>query len=162
MKYNKIIEMKAQELRIGNLVFAPWINKVVEVEEISYMDNSLIYKKELGEYALNDLAIDKYEPIPLTEQWLLKFGFVYSTKPVPDDVNPFKGLNFGHDFYQLGNIEFQSHYISYTDKTIAIWASDNYTIKYVHQLQNLIFALTGEELTPSSDTLNTPIKQGEK
>jgi hypothetical protein len=68
------------------------------------------------------------EPIPLTEEWLLKFGFI---------PNPYQ------DRYEKGIIKFEC------DKTLGetiLWIELAPHIKYVHQLQNLYFALTEEEL----------------
>lgn len=54
--------MKASELRIGNLIY-----------EKRPLD--LDYRITDVRYIANDLAIEFIEPIPLTEEWLLKFGF---------------------------------------------------------------------------------------
>jgi hypothetical protein len=71
------------------------------------------------------------EPIQLTEEWLLKFG---GRKTIVEDypiyfVNPF-------------DIEFYKN-----ESVVLISGNTEVKIKYVHQLQNLYFALTGEELT---------------
>lgn len=65
------------------------------------------------------------EPIPLTEEWLLKFGF----EPLGSSRFDFKIFTY---YLYDGSFYNQSSRLS--------------TIKYVHQLQNLYFALTGEEL----------------
>lgn len=79
--------------------------------------------------------ITKYQyldPIPINGEWLLKFGFTQSPA--------FKSLYFVGTFLNitLGDkimFEINDHIIS--------------EIKYIHELQNLYFALTGEELTLS-------------
>ena len=68
----------------------------------------------------------KFEAIPLTEEWLLKFGFTFS-----DMIYSFDGFEI-LDLKQ--GLEFYNH--DYPIK-----------IKYVHQLQNLYYALTQTELT---------------
>ena len=115
--YNKMI---ASELRIGN--FVKRIGIVVTCDFMS---------------AANCYSFPKlYQPIPLTEEWLLKFGF----KKV-------KGWGT-YEFYSLhtGYLEFQFDKdglgISIENQNLMLSH-----IKYVHQLQNLYFALTGEELT---------------
>lgn len=113
--------MKANELRIGNLVKIG--GEISQLELCDFVD---IYEHK---------TIWQYEPIELTEEWLLRFGFVAN--------------NY--------NYEFELHPLTldceYTDKGEWITLYENTVlqseIKYVHQLQNLYFALTGEELTLS-------------
>jgi len=99
--------MKAAELRIGNWVDIESIDVQVECLPIDY-DYSVL------------------EPIPLTEEWLIKFGFD------------------GQD-YNLFTIELSRNQFMILKDEWLIVISNN--CKYVHQLQNLYFALTGEELT---------------
>ncbi len=102
--------MKASELRIGNLV--NYCNK------ISVLNAELFL--QLLKYTT------PFEPIPLTEEWLLKFGFEHLGS------SRFDFKRFTYYLYD-GSFYNQSSRLS--------------TIKYVHQLQNLYFALTNEELT---------------
>jgi hypothetical protein len=121
--------MKAEELRLGNLVsnMNPRHNDSILIIE-SIGDNhevNVFYRK----YLLSEL-----EPIPLTEEWLLKFGFKW------------KGLIAKGRYLTLFTpcgkaLVFKDNYFIFSGVTIEI------QIKYVHQLQNLYFALTGEELT---------------
>lgn len=75
------------------------------------------------------------EPIELTEEWLIKFGFKKS------------GIGYGKG---LLNIYMKNAVITYPNGRVFYnsWAIMEYQIKYVHQLQNLYFALTCEELYP--------------
>lgn len=59
--------MKANELRIGNCVKTQ-IHGVGIVEAIS--ENKILYSRNY-----DSLDIEYFEPIPLTEKWLLDFGF---------------------------------------------------------------------------------------
>jgi len=73
----------------------------------------------------------EFKPIALTEEWLVKFGFT-------------KG---GDRCYRIHTIRI---FIN-INKTIFAYAFEGaVNIKFVHQLQNLFFALTGEELTIKS------------
>lgn len=105
--------MKANELRINNLVF-----------ERMFPSNELrILKIIFG------LQIDNpshFEPIQLTNELLFKSGFVKknSTWLVKGNF----AVNISFDVEWGGN-----------------WLGVR--LKYVHQLQNLYFALTGNELT---------------
>lgn len=115
--------MKATELRIGNWVDQP--NK--GVTKVTSILNDLQIKTETG-------YVDKYcRPIPLTEEWLVKFGFEYSHR-----------LG-SRSFYNIVNLYIEisvpNSSVYYTSKQELICY-----IEYVHQLQNLYFALTGEEL----------------
>jgi len=115
--------MKATELRVNNLI---------KIEDEIYRVQSIYITGELGVMRFGVFyyrTIDHSKPIPLTEEWLIKFGFVYA-----------------EGYYVLGDINFsmdrnKKWYLSIDGR----WYGDK--IEYVHQLQNLIFALTGEELT---------------
>ena len=114
--------MKANELRIGNYVYFHG-----DVEEINMVDGFGVIGRE--EQPL--CSIDEFEPIPLTEEWLLRFGF-----------EKIRGLHLCKG-YSLNSGE----YLVYIDdRGVYLKTNKNIFIKYVHQLQNLYFALTGEEL----------------
>ena len=123
--------MKANELRIGNLIY----------QFANFTGESAGYYSAF-EVTINVLrAIEDgangFEPIPLAEKWLAKFGFIENILCWNyDKFTIAKGLedSFALTGYCLGNV-FPKE------------------IKYVHQLQNLYFALTGEELT-LKDNLN--------
>ena len=72
-----------------------------------------------------------FRPIPLTEEWLIKFGFVRVGMLTMrlDKFTCYCEEDYTDNFC-LGDIELF-----------------DVVPKYVHQLQNLYFALTGEELT---------------
>lgn len=131
--------MKAEELRIGNLVsnMNPRHNdSILTIESIG--DNhevNVFYRK----YLLSEL-----EPIPLTEEWLLKFGYC---KKIGARVG--YGYDCGHGIMRV--IQYNAtlyQYRTWSNIDRLNGFSWNKTrIDYVHQLQNLYFALTGEELT---------------
>lgn len=118
--------MKKQELRIGNYLELPMRDeKVVIVDEVS-KDGFIICDVTSNEWPIRD-----YRPIPLTEQWLKEFGFeIYK-----DDSS-----------YTATLVDFKI-WKGQFDK-LHIWQYPFYhtDILYVHQLQNLYFALTGNEL----------------
>lgn len=80
------------------------------------------------------LFIEDIKPIPLTEEWLLKFGF-FTTKTgkLIDATLP----NFRFSLHKSGN--YDGFLFCEKDNVIT-------NIDYVHQIQNLYFALTNEEL----------------
>lgn len=129
--------MKTSELRIGNLLeFSNGIqpSKIVMVGR-RFFSSASIEKED------NDFEITPhYRPILLTDEWLLKAGFE------KDDTGVDIYDQDYHEWYQkelpIIGIICQSSDKSYLfDEN-----TDTLRIKYVHQLQNLIFALTGEEL----------------
>ena len=111
--------MEAKDLRIGNLVRIAGGDYEVEVLNVT---NS-IFLSSMGAQDIKDV-----KPIPITEEWLLKFGFV------KEDDN-----------YELKQVRINLN--NQTTKIGAGWIGiDINHCKHVHQLQNLYFALTGEEL----------------
>lgn len=130
--------LRANELRIGNFVFDDY-SGVMEVASISDDYVSLRKNKRLpmGRYDNNNI-----EPIPLTEEWLVRFGFNCKYKSV-------------HNHWSLGSFGIEQA-SDVDDDGGSIPQLEEFTygftyypeIKYVHQLQNLYFALTGEELNP--------------
>jgi len=67
---------------------------------------------------------------------LIKFGF---NKGLISIANT--------SFWKLNDIEIFHHLDEYIYKTDMLIITDGIKTKYVHQLQNLYFTLTGEELT---------------
>jgi hypothetical protein len=104
--------MKASELRIGN-----------------YIQNSHGTISNVGIVMLGGQY--DYHPIPLTEEWLLKFGF----EQISDRVY-IKNYHYGYEF-GITNI-----FVIKNDNCFMRYKH----IQYVHELQNLYFALTNEEL----------------
>jgi len=129
--------MKASELRIGN--FLKWedethdIIKVIGINESKTTNDFLITYKELLSETKGQVYSFEFIPIPLTEDWLLKFGFEKRDGEIPENIDfVFKG------FW----IEQQSD----VDDFICLNTEPFVSVEYVHQLQNLYYALTGEEL----------------
>lgn len=113
--------MKASELRIGN--FYNQFGNITEVDWSTLKD-------------LKDAPIDQLwcKPIPLTEEWLLKFGFKSHLDTIWIHWSKESGL------FQISTRLPQGSYGLWINGTMGCF-------EYVHQLQNLFFALTGEELT---------------
>ncbi|MDR4892255.1 MULTISPECIES: hypothetical protein [unclassified Chryseobacterium] len=123
--------MKPQELRVGNLVYVPGLfepSALVEPVEFIYSNGEIGTKS-------TEAHASYYRPIELNEDWILKFGF---EKTTPDG---WMCLNICNDwtflYWHKGVLELSVNRHSVVLKHI----------ESVHELQNLIFALTGEELT---------------
>lgn len=114
--------MEAKELRIGNLIIYRIKDDLDERKdwfEISKIDASDLDVLQAG------LDYD-YQPIPLTEEWLLKFGYWKLDH---------KDAHFvikGHTIWKCNNL--------------FMCEKNGIIIKSVHQLQNLYFALINNEL----------------
>lgn len=145
--------MTANELRIGNLVDLG--NRIAKVIEIGHLACVVVDLEETQD-TLEDY--ERTKPLPLTEEWLLKFGFVEKNigNKLPESWYELKYLSNEHEpmitswVSILINIETWSCVIcdEYPDE---IGANTKTKIEYVHHLQNLYFALTGEELTFKSE-----------
>ena len=84
-----------------------------------------------------------HSPIPLTEDWLLKFGF--ERKDSSTCVQWWNGINeITHDW--LVDLIWLKEPERIGAPNFPFYRNGKHTIYYVHQLQNLYFALTGEEL----------------
>ena len=127
--------MKANELRIGNWV--KW-----NYEESS---DGNAYPVEFG-YELDDIKNNPniVEPIPLTEEWLVKFGF-----DKEEEYDEGKVIDYRMTLMK-NSLEFVSFWES-EDITGVNQYQTGVDVEYVHQLQNLYFALTGTELEIKED-----------
>ena len=115
--------MKASELRIGN-----WVEiQGLESKIISVDTEGCICENEYCEDFENNNITQNLQPIPLTEEWLERFGFEYS------DLNGDSGL------WKIPPFQIYGKY----NQFIYDYRLD---VNYVHQLQNLFYCLTGEEL----------------
>jgi hypothetical protein len=120
--------MEASELRDGNLTQD--IRGVVFEVDI----NSRLRYFQAKSPAIQDAI---FNPIPLTEEWLLRFGFTYKKT---DKANCYTLHFFSVNFVTDGGYK-GKFFIR-----IANFNPDINNFLYVHQLQNLYHSLTGKEL----------------
>lgn len=119
--------MKANELRIGNYCLVSSL-----VTKVSPSIITDVWECERP----------WLEPIPLTDEWLNKFGFINGGYDfIFWHLNDFELA--GNDFLNQGEETPEYAYNWYLDDN----KHNQILINYVHQLQNLYFALTNEELT---------------
>ena len=123
--------MEAKELRIGNY----YIDIDDKLTELSGYE---LYEMTIKENT-ESLGKTEFRPIPLTEEWLDKFGFYYGDS-----------VDYGYLWLKCKMGEF---YVRPSYLGGFYWGFDynneingQNNIKHVHQLQNLYFALTNEEL----------------
>jgi len=126
--------LKPQDLRIGNLVICEdsmrnTSSHIIEVSEISKA--GIWFTNQWGEYVCEPYK--RLFGIPLNDAWILKAGLV--------------GLNgifiFANGCIIENTIGGWSFFISGIGLPISVITDK---IKYVHQLQNLFYSLSGEEL----------------
>lgn len=143
--------MKATDLRIGNII-----------EEKDYSDQW----RQTTVYTLDEERVNmtydadgcrefvQTRPIPISEEWLLKFGFWEKYKSSCNRwYKRAQHLNAGCEIIDPEDEETEK----LTGKFYYNNSDGQIDILYVHQLQNLYFALTGEELKPSESlTPNQP------
>ena len=120
--------MKANELRINNLIAVKGFCVKVSKETFKHIEDGKVLEAE---------------PIPLTEQWLIKFGFeIKNGVFVLDFKKSTQGLR--------GDLRSDNTFSIALDEKSLLGDTESLsliTIQHVHQLQNLYFALTGKELT---------------
>jgi len=127
--------MNASDLRINNFVECFRMGGHRELVVITTISKH----KDCDDYLLSGsyfpfMTLNQCEPIPLTEEWLLKLGFIKS---------PLNDTDFETEYlYQLNN----PMIILNEERGFFFVDACNKQLEYVHQLQNLYFALTGEEL----------------
>lgn len=128
--------IQPNEIRIGNLVLCE--GKEAQVECVRRGE---IIVGQTGKTVYFLARMTDIKPIPLTEEVLLRCGFESSSI---DELDP-NGIFL---FMDLGLITLdQSECKTYlTDQ-----ATGTLRIEFLHQLQNLFFALTGEELEYRAD-----------
>jgi hypothetical protein len=130
--------MKANELRIGNLVLTDRNNSIKTIVEVRSFIVSVEYiRTDTNCKHQSMVDYERLIPIPITEAWLLKFGFEKDNSEnnktyLSPTVN---GNRIKIYFNRFGVAKFTMNMFHQIE------------IEYVHQLQNLYFALTGEELT---------------
>jgi hypothetical protein len=120
--------MKANEIRLGNLIYFP----NGEVGKVNY--------ETIRFLTITNEPIN-HKPIPLTEEWLLKMGF---------DISSSSGYNIKNNGIEIDvwfNDDGLINDIQISSTSISGAYPNIKHFQYVHQLQNLYFALTNEELT---------------
>lgn len=120
--------MKATELRIGNLVDTIYgVQSVIGIDTSDERGEYVIFNdgRKFGHYIEHDGEL-LVKPIPLTDEWL----------------NAANGTSFDDELSMTIWCDNRGVYLEQYGEGRMLLSH----IKYVHQLQNLYFALTGTEL----------------
>ena len=95
----------------------------------------------------NDEGINKleYEPIPITMQWIERFGFVFEEL---DDEPTLEEQSYRKAIRGYGSKAFEIEFNRFEDGfTLDFITGELIIYKYVHELQNLYYLLIGSELS---------------
>lgn len=129
--------IRSNELREGNKVISATHNLLNATVQNIMPHSGIVTLREVSTYD----TFDKLDPIPLTPEWLERCGM-----ELRDDDKVWQ-IQVGNSSYL--EIEAEEPFMAgVTPETwrdqcpVYIWAD----VVYVHQLQNLYFALTGQKL----------------
>jgi hypothetical protein len=107
-----------KELRIGNFIYCNTTHRIVEVQWVH-------------------ADFKKLDPIPLTEDWLIKFGFEKKDSGyVKEGFNTIADYGSQHVSLHEGGAQLEFGYYE-----------NQLDCSFVHSLQNLYYAIMGEDLT---------------
>lgn len=125
--------IKANELRIGSKIQQKKTRGLYICYVIEILEKGINVKAK-GQFGEWFLRFEEIEPIPLSEEILLKCGF----EKISEYIFSIEIDNGWHL-----NIESNYIFLKYQDNECEI---SHFKFEYIHQLQNLYFALTGTEL----------------
>lgn len=133
--------MKANELRIGNIIsinsFPSEIFTLTAIDD--HASRCLVLDKDGYKMSYNN---DQILPIPLTDEWMEKFGYTWDNSSLIDEDDE-------HKCYHVCGLKFyvgrkSSFLCCENEYGFDQWCQD-FNLQYVHQFQNLHFALSGKE-----------------
>jgi len=137
----KLNDMKANELRVGNYVKLTKEAKEdfsnVIGEKINNYFSVTFFNPDGVDFDGYDFTFEELEPIPLTE-YIFKDIDGVEKAPYDDDIK---------DYYLIKRCGFFDIIYEDDDNIYIDFGDTLKKVKYLHQLQNLYFALTSKELT---------------
>jgi hypothetical protein len=128
--------MEAQDLRVNNYYNSVKWNQPVRCELSDFRE---LYIRCEGAEIDSEIIAEYFEPILLTEEWLLKFGFEKDEDHIwifPTNTS-----------LRLWGFAWNVQQFSFNVKGVGWDEIITPSIKHIHQLQNLHYALTNKELT---------------
>jgi hypothetical protein len=166
--------MKATELRIGSYI--EYFIKDSQDKRKEWWEANKCNIDDIADIERLGYELAGYRPIELTEEWLVKFGFikkdkiiwkgngydyqpetskttqldyVLSTKHDDDFIFRYENFHYRGTLKDLWSVSKTTYllYSEWYERTNEGKIPCDYEIKYVHQLQNIFWILTGEELT---------------
>jgi hypothetical protein len=125
--------MNFKELRIGN---------IIESGIIERMDiGDCIYSMQIIDFEGVRRKISNPSPLPITKEWLMRFGYQEHEDGFIILLNEITGMILEKSIYEDIGIAFDLSFLQNDGHCILLEE-----VQFVHQLQNIYFALTDEEL----------------
>lgn len=131
--------VKVSEVRIGNFLLFDFPNRGKVQYRSERINNDFDGFRATA--TINDVQIEKVYGIPLTDSWLTKFGFEKIDRHFQHNwiirlnkTGEHYSIQFSEEKFWLSNSEYDA------------WCYVIRDVEYVHELQNLYYDLTGEEL----------------
>lgn len=134
----------ANELRVGNR----FIRELRNERGLEYDHDFILTEENMGKLFGDNigLALEDLFPTPLTREMLSELGF---------EKNDDGDGGYYHELLSGNGILFiEGDKKGYTDVFIDLW--EQIRVRHLHQLQNLYFALTGQELSFNPDLISKP------
>ena len=138
-------DLTQYDLRCGNILNyltseGDWLPTVIDWQDLKWISEDFVGFNKV------------HKPIPLTKDWLIKLGFErikdekkYATDKV---VYGIEHLQLNQCYENAYDAYFDSHVSGINLNSIGMVSFNGNPVKWVHQLQNLYFALTHLELKP--------------
>lgn len=137
--------MIRKQLRIGNLVDLG--NRIAKVIDIGHLSCTVVDLEETQD-TLEDY--ERTKGIPLTDEWFIKWGFFKDGEYWSKEIDDYK--------YCFRYRDWAKNWAFYQEFTDSPFPEDDgkkypisFDIEYVHQLQNLWFALLHKEIEENED-----------
>jgi hypothetical protein len=128
--------LQARELRIGNLIGWYEPNQELLPVNVIGLSSQMIWASVNGTIQQHHENYQSWKPIPLNIEWLLKFEFIQCENDQWYELNiPKLGITISCNLHGRIAIE------DYKNEMVTI----RECCYYLHQLQNLLFALTSHE-----------------
>jgi hypothetical protein len=146
--------MKATELRIGNYVNYNLGRSSIRQGVVRTINNVSCNITPINDSSpIDTVKFKSIEPIPLTEEWLKKFGFErrmingkfweYFRDCTPPNYK--KDRRYVLRWWDFEEVQYGGRSMQWSP--VLGGTIHEFPCKYVHQLQNLYHSLCGEELT---------------
>jgi hypothetical protein len=135
-------KLKVEELRIGNYIAVDGFDPQMVALMTMYDGVYHIYHYNGVSSFHNSSPINKCAPIPISEEWLIKLGFI-KTPQWKDN------LTWSLEGFQYFSIDCDSM----DDVCLEGYKHSFRSIRYIHELQNMVYAILGRELELKPETV---------
>lgn len=127
--------IRPEELRIGNLVWEAYSGEMTVFGIVTGGINPRVELRKNEKLPAGSYLIETLHGIKLSPEWLERLGFVLNASRDPESCS-FDYMHIG--LFYIGEFNGNGWLLNDFDSMPPM--------KYVHQLQNLFYSLTGQEL----------------